>query len=339
MIEVVIAGAGTMGRMHALAYASMDDVRLAGVIDQDGERAGRLAAETGAAAYSSMQQALDARPGVSVIDVCLPTPLHHDYVLQAAAYGKHVICEKPLVGNLKEAENIVNICNNAGVALFVGHVVRFFPEYTEAKKRIDNGDVGKVGMARLSRIGPFPKGSGNWYADKEKSGGVLLDLVIHDFDFLRWCFGEVERVYAKTVALQEGDQADYALVSLRFCSGVIAHVEGSWSHDKFSTKFEIAGDGGLVHHDSTASSPLRLYQRGAGADGPGVAVPLSPLRASPYERELAHFMDCIRTGKTPIVTAVDACRALEISLAAIESAKTGKPVQLARQPILSEGGE
>ena len=94
---------------------------------------------------------------------------------------------------------------------------------------IDAGELGTVGVARTSRRSPFLTGWNDWYADWRMSGGVLVDLVIHDFDFLRWSLGEVEKVYAKGVMGREYNRLDYALVTLRFESGAIAHVEGQWS--------------------------------------------------------------------------------------------------------------
>ena len=97
-----------------------------------------------------------------------------------------------------------------------GHVVRFFPEYVGIKEKIDAGDLGTVGVVRTSRRSPFLLGWNDWYADWRVSGGVLLDLVIHDFDFLRWALGEVERVYARGMLGREYNRLDYVLVTLRF---------------------------------------------------------------------------------------------------------------------------
>jgi predicted dehydrogenase len=154
---------------------------------------------------------------------------------------------------------------------------------------------------------------------------VLVDLVIHDFDFLRWCFGEVERVYARGVMGREYNRLDYALTTLRFAGGPIAHVEGQWGYPApFEYSIEVAGSEGLVTADSTEASPLKLLQDAEGVGGvPDVAVGMSP-----YQTELEHFVRCLRTGEEPVVDGKDAREALRLSLAAIESMRTGEAVTL-----------
>jgi predicted dehydrogenase len=157
------------------------------------------------------------------------------------------------------------------------------------------------------------------------SGGVLLDLVIHDFDFLRWSLGEVERVYAKGVMGREYNRLDYALVTLRFRSGAIAHVEGQWGYPgPFNHSLEVAGSRAMVATDSTEQSPLQLLGGTTGqGEGPDVVT-----GKSPFQAELEHFVRCIATSKEPLVSAHDAYEALRIGLAAIESARSGRAITL-----------
>lgn len=125
---------------------------------------------------------------------------------------------------------MMDVCERQQVKLYVGQVLRFFPEYSQAKQVIERGDIGKAAVVRTSRVSGFPRGWNDWYADVQKSGGVAVYLGIHDFDFLRWCFGEVERVFAKGLSGKELPKKDYALVT------VIAHIEGSWSHSAFEIR-------------------------------------------------------------------------------------------------------
>lgn len=329
MFHVVVIGAGTMASVHSQAYSNMDNVKLAGIVDIRKDKAEELASRLGAQAFESLDEALQALGRVDIIDVCVPTYLHKDYVLKAASLGKHVVCEKPLARNLEEAEEMIRVCKENGVRLFVGHVLRFFPEYTKAKALVDGGVIGDAAVIRTSRGGSFPVAWNNWYADINKSGGLLLDLIIHDIDFLRWVFGDVERVYAKGLMGREFEQSmDYALVTLRFRNGAIAHLEGSWAHTSFSMKFEIAGKTGVIDYDSSKDTPLASFSRSSSGGSAGVAVPESPLQENPYFRELKHFISCIESGAQSLVTAEDAYEAMRISLAAIESVQTGKPVTL-----------
>jgi predicted dehydrogenase len=193
------------------------------------------------------------------------------------------------------------------------------------KQMIDAGELGTVGVARTSRRSPFLTGWNDWYADWRMSGGVLVDLVIHDFDFLRWSLGEVERVYAKGVMGREYNRLDYALVTLRFESGAIAHIEGQWGYPgPFNYSIELAGSRALVAIDSTDPPQVRLL---GGTTGPGDS-PDVVTGKSPFQTELEHFIRCIATGEEPVVDARDAYEALRIGIAAIESVMIGKPVTL-----------
>jgi len=331
MIRVLVIGAGTMGRAHASAYAVMPGVKLVGIADIQADKASGLAAKWSTRAFPSFEEAVQelGLAGIDVIDICLPTPLHKELVVKSADAGKHVICEKPIARSAEDAAFMIRYCREKGVRLFVGHVLRFFPEYVKAKALLDQGSIGKPAVIRAGRGGGYPIGWNDWYSDFGTSGGVTLDVMIHDFDYLRWCFGEVERVYAKGLHGRHQAQLDYALVTLRFRSGVIAHVEGTWAHEGFSMYFEMAGTTGVIDYDSRTDTPIVYKSRRQSETVPGVIVPESPLAQSPYYRELAHFMSCIQDGSEPLVTAEDALEALRISLAALSSMSSGQPVLLA----------
>ncbi len=323
-MRIGVVGAGFIGAVHLSAYANMPEAQVVGVADAWPETAARGAEVVGARPYASYED-LVAAEDVEVVDICLPTAYHRDLALKVARDGKHAIVEKPLARNLEDAEAIISAFSGEGGRLFVGHVVRFFPEYARIKAMIDAGGLGTVGVARTSRRSPFLTGWNDWYADWRQSGGVLVDLVIHDFDFLRWCFGEVERVYARGVMGREYNRLDYALTTLRFEGGPIAHVEGHWGYPApFEYSIEVAGSKGLVTADSTEAAPLKLLQDADSPDGvPDVAV-----GDSPYQAELEHFVRCVETGEEPVVGGHDAREALRVSLAAIESVRTGEPVTL-----------
>jgi len=170
MLHVLVIGAGTMGKVHSQAYAAMENVRLAGIVDIRADQAGRLASQVGTLPFTSIDEALKTLDRVDVIDVCVPTYLHKQYVLKAADSGKHVICEKPLARNLKDAQEMIRYCKDKNVKLFVGHVIRFFPEYINAKRLLEQNTIGPAAVVRTSRGGPFPVGWNNWYGDFALSG-------------------------------------------------------------------------------------------------------------------------------------------------------------------------
>ncbi|MEH7226064.1 Gfo/Idh/MocA family oxidoreductase [Bacillus sp. JJ1566] len=333
MQNVLLIGAGTMGMEHAKSYYSMDDVQIVGIVDVRKEQAEQIVNGHDTKIFNTVEDAVNTLEQIDVMDICVPTFLHKEYVMKAADFGIDVICEKPLAYTLEDAKEMLEYCDKKNVKLFVGHVVRFFPQYSKAKELIAKGAIGDIGVVRTRRGGNFPAGWSDWYSDHTKSGGVILDLIIHDFDFLRWTFGEVERVFAKGIAERNLEHLDYAIVTLVFKSGVIAHVEGSWAHQTFSTQFEFAGKSGIIEYDSLKEEPVLLSIRQLDEEKNGVEVPQSPLKKSPYYVELEHFLKCLKTNETPIVTAEDAYKALEISDAALKSLKTGLPV------TLSKGGE
>jgi UDP-N-acetylglucosamine 3-dehydrogenase len=321
-MRVGLVGAGFMGGVHLNAYADNPDVEVVGVADARIEAAVAGAEMVGARPYTSYEE-LVAAEDVEVVDVCLPTAFHRDLAVRAAGEGRHVILEKPIARTMEDAQQILDAFSADGPRLFVGHVVRFFPEYVGIKQKIDAGDLGTVGVVRTSRRSPFLLGWNDWYADWRVSGGVLMDLVIHDFDYLRWTLGEVERVYARGMLGREYNRLDYVLATLRFQSGAIAHVEGHWGYPgPFNYSIEVAGSHALLTVDSTEPASLQLIS-GAPEEGPDLAS-----GKSPYEKELEHFIHCMATGEEPIVEAYDAREALRIGLAATESVLTGDPVTL-----------
>lgn len=326
MLRVGIVGAGTMGRTHANAYTKLPNAQLVGFYDADCAYAERVAAQFGTKAFADYDGLLEQ---VDIVDICTPTPTHLELTIKAASAGKHILCEKPLGRTLEQCEQMIEATNRAGVTLMPAQVLRFFPEFKQARQLVLAGAVGKPAAIRTRRGGPYPRPANDWYADFEQSGGPILDMVIHDFDWLRWTFGEVERVFAKALTFKGLDHIDYALVTLRLKSGAIAHVEANWADPSgFKVDFEIAGDGGMIAFDSRFAMPLMVAKQDAGAGGGGVAVPESPMAEDPYMLEIQHFVDSVEAGQQPTITAEDGMKAVEIALAAIESVQSGKVVRL-----------
>ncbi|WP_168122863.1 Gfo/Idh/MocA family oxidoreductase [Paenibacillus sp. HB172176] len=320
-MKVAVLGCGGLGGVHAAAYAAMDEVELTGLCDSNRETAEALSRKTGAPAFESFEQMLEEIE-CEAVSIALPSFLHKEFTLLAAKARKHIICEKPIALTLEDASEMIACCEEHGVKLFIGHVVRFFPDYVDLKQAIDNGAIGNPAVAHASRIGGHP---GRWYTDASRSGGIIVDLMIHDLDFLRWSLGKVSSVYALHSANAE---QEYSLVTLRFASGAVANVEGHWGYPgPFQTKAEIAGDGGVIRADSMKSSSIVIHKKDSDT-GKTAAVLGSPAYRNPYELQLKHFLDCIRDGSEPIVSAIDARKALELALAADESARTGKVVYL-----------
>lgn len=331
-MKIGMIGAGSMGQAHAPAWQHLKDqgAELVGVLTNRPESAQAFANVYDIKPFTSIDELIDS---VDIVDICTPTNLHKEYTLKAAQAGKHVICEKPIALTVEDGKAMIEACEQAGVHLFIAHVVRFFPPYILAKNSVDDGHIGKPGVIRLTRAGYQPrKSTDNWFVDAERSGGVMLDLMIHDYDYARWLAGDVKRVFAKSARTEdENTVGDYALVTLRHRSGTISHIEGGWAYPPgfFRTAIDIAGTEGVIEwkSDDAGTSQTHLVNPPA-VEADEVAVPAAQAADSPYTFQLAHFYDCMQSGAEPIVTAQDALAALEIGLAVIESAKTGKPVTI-----------
>jgi predicted dehydrogenase len=327
-MRIGIVGVGFMGTTHAAGWAETP-AQIVGFTAETNNEASKLAAQYKASVYASLDEML---PDVDVVDICSPTHLHHEMVLKAAAAGKHVVCEKPLARTTGQAQEIVAACKQAGVQLLVAHVVRFFPEYALARAAVEGGQIGKPGVIRLHRGSYRPKKpAGNWFLDEEKSGGILMDLMIHDYDYACWVAGEVESVSARRVTESHPDApVDYGLVILGHRSGALSHISGAWAYPPptFRTKLEIAGDRGLIEFDSDSTAPIQNLILRSRADAPDVALPSSPVSESPYTTQIKEFYRALADGESPRVTAADGLRAVQIAEAAIESAHSGQPVAL-----------
>ncbi len=324
MLTVAICGAGGLGRNHAENYAAMPDVTVALVFDVVADAAAALADDVGA--RPTTDEADLWADDIDAVVIATPTPFHADYTIKAARAGKHIFCEKPMCRTMEQGEAMLEAVAAAGVTFMVGHVLRFFPEYIRARELIRSGAIGTVGVARTSRINTLPGGPDSWFCNYELSGGVTLDMTIHDFDWLLWTLGPARRVYSVGVP-ERMPPLDYGLTTIRFESGAIAHCEGSWADlGQFRTSFDIAGSDGLIRHDSTQMATLQTQIRG-GAEGlAAVQVPESPAAKSPYMLEDEHFAACVAEGRQPAISGEEALAAVEVALAALASNEAGGKV-------------
>ena len=326
-MRVAIVGTGLMGGVHAEAW-SHTDARIAAFVGTAGAGGDALAGAYAARFVTDLDAVL---ADVDVVDICTPTHLHAEFTLRAAAAAKHVICEKPIALTVGEGRRMIVACRTAGVRLLVAHVLRFFPEYRLAREMTARGDIGAPAVLRLSRCTFRPRKTDNWYVDPERSGGMMLDLMVHDIDYARWVAGDVVRVFAKAAQTSgRPDETDHALAILTHRSGAISHLEGSWAYPPpiFQTRFEIAGSAGLIEFPGPAPAAIEMHLRGGEGSNHEVQLPRSPLHESPYATQLRAFHEALTSGTDPPVSAEDGLAAVRIARAAIESARRGQPVEL-----------
>ncbi|MCB0825015.1 MAG: Gfo/Idh/MocA family oxidoreductase [Armatimonadetes bacterium] len=323
-MKVGVVGTGGMGNVHARHYVNMPDVELY-AYDRDLEKLGAFCKHHGAKKTDSYEDLLAT---CDIVDICLPTHLHKQFSLEAIDAGKAVLLEKPMARTVEECREILDAANAKGVPFSVGHVVRFFPEHEKAHQVVVSGEIGDPAAVRMRRGGRAPVGSDGWFQNPELSGGVILDLGIHELDWLRWTLGECTQVFAQSVRanfpnLDSNVQGDYALITLSFESGAIAHVEATWMDPSgFRTTLEVCGSKGLIDFDSRNAPSLRTHtDSGTRNETP------NHVSTDPYYRQLRGFVDAVKNGTEPAVGGLDGLKAVAIALAAIESAQTGKPVK------------
>jgi len=328
MLKIALIGLGTMGSIHADTWHRMDGVQLTAVCSATPEAAKAAADRYGAAAYGDVDALLEDG-NFDIVDICLPTPLHKEIAIRAAENGKHVICEKPLALHPEDAREIAEACEKHKVRLFVGHVLRFCPEYAQARELVLGGALGPVGVVHLSRSGVYPLGSGDWYADVRRSGGLTLDMLIHDLDWLLWTFGRAERVTAQRICHRDNNnRMEIVSAAIRMEGGIIALIRGSWAYPPFETSFEIAGREGVLVHHSGASTPLIFKETPSPDSGnrQAVSIPNIFLSKDPMARQLSHFIECIQDDKPALITPAEAIRALQLSRIVIRAAESGQPI-------------
>lgn len=326
-MRVGIVGAGSMGRAHAAGWRAAG-AEIVGVVSKTGVSARALAEAHGARAFADLD-ALMAE--VEVVDLCVPSDLHHPMTLRAAAAGKHVVCEKPIALSLAHAAEMIDACERAGVRLFVAHVLRFFPQYRTAAEVVRAGRLGRLGVLRFKRVSSPPRpGQASWFADEARSGGMICDLMVHDFDVAAMLAGTVRRVFARSLRASRPDSArDYALVTLGFESGAMALIEGGWAYPAgvFRTGFDLAGTDGLIEWDSESSESVRRYLLAAEpGKAPEVGLPLTVMAEDPYTTEIKHVHDALVHDRPFAVTPQEATTALRIGLAARASLRSGRSV-------------
>jgi len=322
-MKVGVIGTGGMGNVHARHYKNIPGVELF-AWDRDADKLGAFSKHHEATKATSYDDLLGQ---VDLIDICLPTPLHLEAVLQSINAGVATLVEKPMARRLAECQTMIEAAKAKNVLLGVGHVVRFFPEHRRIHDLVLAGEIGNPASCRMRRGGKAPMGSEGWFRDPEQSGGVMLDLAIHDYDWMRWTFGEVKQVFAKSVRLGKTVtgakfDGDYALTTLTFESGVVGHSEATWMDPAgFRSTLEVSGSGGMVEYDSRLTPAARVS-----TDSGSIGVSQMSDFDDPYYLHLAAVVSAVRTGSPMPITGEEGMAAVAIAEAAIVSAIENRPV-------------
>jgi len=344
-IRVGVVGVGFMGKTHIGIYARNKKAKVTAYCDWDPRRSsGDWNASSGnigdgkdlgvdpkkLKAYSKPED-LFADPDVDLIDICLPTYVHAEYTIKALASGKHVMCEKPMTIDLKDAERIVKASIKAKGFMMPAHCMRFWPEWVWLKNAVDSNRYGSVHSAMFKRFASTPKWtSNNWILQSELSGSALFDLHIHDADYVRYLFGNPKAVFAAGnggKATKHG--IDHVMATYMYRNPrLLVTAEGGWNADPsygFTMRYTVVFEKATADFDIGRTDKTLLLHK-AGAKEAEVVKTSKP---NGWEAEIDYFLDCIQKGKRPqTITAAEARDSVALVHAELESIQKRKIVKL-----------
>ena len=328
-LAVGLIGAGRLGRVYARDLASrIAETKLVAIADTAGSLAQDVAAEFDVPKHYTDPMALIDDPAVDAIVIVSPTDTHREMVIAAAGRKKPTFCEKPPSIALDAADEMRKAIERSGMFFQMGFMRRFDAGYASAKKQIEEGRIGMPLVFKSTSRDPFRPSLE--YANPKSSGGMLLDMGIHDFDLARWFMGDVRSVstIGATIAYPElatvGD-IDNAVSSLTFASGKLGVVDlsrsGIYGYD-IST--EILGLAGTLRIGYLRETPVMLMTRNSVAHD---TVPYFMERfRDAYTTQLQNFAQNVLQERPAPITIEDGIEALRIGVAATRAHETGRSV-------------
>jgi UDP-N-acetyl-2-amino-2-deoxyglucuronate dehydrogenase len=338
-----IVGAGVISSIHARAIASLPDARLVAVTDAEPDRAKSLAAAHDCVAEPDLD-ALLACDDVDVVCVCVPSGLHADVGIRAAAAGKHLVIEKPLDVSLAAADRLIAAARQAGVVLTVISQHRFDQGLLELRRLLDDGELGRLVLGEASTKWYRSQAyydSAAWRGTWALDGGSLMNQGIHYADLLLWSMGPVAEVTALfSTETHQIEVEDAALAVLRFTSGALGTIVASTAvFPGFAQRLEISGTGGtvviedgeIIRCELAADGAEPGRRRGRVSDPgstPSAAAKPAGLDIASHAAQLSDLLDAIDTGRAPSVTGEDGRAVLEVVCAIYESARDARTVRL-----------
>ncbi len=323
----------SFAHLHAEAYIhnlrAIPGVEMIGIADEDPERGQHYADLFNARLFPSYEALLAEQP--DGVLVCSENSRHRSLVEMAAQAGVHILCEKPLATTLPDAQAMIDACRDAGVILMTAFPMRFSAPLQQLKEQLDAGALGQVYCFNTTNQGQMPIAHRRWFVDKALAGGgAMMDHIVHLADILRWYLpGEVTSVYAQSNHILHADTVDVetgGLIMLTFGDGTFASIDSSWSKPlNYPTwgglTMELISERGLTVVDAFSQN-LNIYRQ----EPPQHTWTYWGSDAN--QGMIEEFVAAIRDGRRPLVTGEDGYKALEITLAAYESAASGQPVAL-----------
>lgn len=335
MIRVGIVGLGFMGRMHYRCWSALPDANLRAICEANP----KVLAAAGEPSKGNVEGAADhidlkgldvhsdldellATRSVDALSITLPTYMHAETTVKALEGGIHVLCEKPMALSVTECDRMVAAARSSGRVLQIGHCIRFWPEYVVTRQLIQRGAYGRPIAASFRRYTAMPVWSpDSWFADEKRSGGQLLDLHIHDADYVHHVFG-----LPAAVSSVADEPQTYISTQYHYQNGPAVVAESTWRMAPafgFEMSFVVALERATILFNSSSTPAFRVLT----ADGTPPALEIPP--GDGYSREVEHFARAVAGHPVePIITPHDARETIRLVLAEKESARERRRVPL-----------
>ncbi|MGG1678186.1 inositol 2-dehydrogenase [Neobacillus sp. NRS-1170] len=329
-LTVGIIGAGRIGKIHLDNLQGIQQVRVKSVSDVAIPHLESWAVEKQIEVLTTNYHDILNDPEIDAVFICSPTNTHATLIKEAAAAGKHIFCEKPVSFTVEETEEALEAVKKAGVKLQVGFNRRFDSNFRKIRQLVQEGQIGNPHLLRITSRDPEPPNV-NYV---KSSGGLFMDMTIHDFDMARYIMGsEVVEVFAKGAvlvdpAIGEAGDIDTAIITLKFANGALGVIENSrraaYGYDQ---RLEVFGDKGAAHADNNRANTVEVST----AEHVSKEKPLYfflERYTQAYIDEVKEFAASILENKPVMCDGFDGMQAERIAKAARQSLETGAPVKL-----------
>lgn len=338
MVNFAIVGCGHISKKHIEAIEKIENARLVAVCDSDPTRLKEFQHIYGIPGYENLKSMLESEPCIHVINICVPSGLHAPIAIQAAEAQKHIIVEKPIALTLKDAEAIIQACNQNRVKLSVVHPNRFRPAVMALKSAVNDRLFGKLSHAnatvRWNRNQEYYD-QAVWRGTKEMDGGVLMNQAIHNLDLLLWLVGPVVEVQAYAATrLRQIETEDVITATLKFEDGSLGIIEAASTvyPKNYEESISIFGETGTAVISGHTANWIKQWVFEAINEEAGKDI-VSEVNEDPYgipghQHIIRDMIEAIETDREPIVSGEDGRNALKLVLAVYEAAKLGRSVRL-----------
>jgi myo-inositol 2-dehydrogenase / D-chiro-inositol 1-dehydrogenase len=330
-LTIGIIGAGRIGKVHTETIAqNVPDAEIKAIADVNLAEAKKLAERFHIPSATDKYTDILNNKEIDAVLICSPTNTHAQYIVESARAGKHIFCEKPVDLNLATIQNAIDVVEKAGVKLMIGFNRRFDPNFRKVKQMVIDGKIGEPHILKITSRDPAPPPA-EYVA---VSGGMFLDMTIHDFDMARYIVGsEVEEVYVAANVLVdkkigEAGDVDTAVITLKFKNGAMGVIDNSrkavYGYDQ---RVEIFGSKGMVKVENNTPDNHNYYNE----SGVSASLPLNFFMdryIEAYANEIKEFCKAVKENKPVSVGGKDGLHSVAIGLAAKKSVAEKRPVKV-----------